>query len=150
MIQVSSDGPNVNLLFLELVREQRKDENLPSLIDLGTCRLHTVHNAFKHGEGASGWKMKKLMSSLHKIFHEAPSRRADYMAHTVSVEKDFPMQFVGHRWVENAPVAKKAREIWPKIVEIVKYWKPLPKSKQPGCGKVGNNTSYNTSYDNVF
>ena len=33
-------------------------------------------------------------------------------------------------------------EIWPKIIEIVKYWKSLPKSKQPGYGKVGNNTSY--------
>ena len=31
------------------------------------------------------------------------------------------------------PVAKKAREIWPNIVEIVKYWKSLPKSKQPGA-----------------
>ena len=44
--------------------------------------------------------------------------------------------------MEKEPIAKKAREIWPKIVEIVKYWKSFPKSKQPGYGKIANNTSY--------
>ena len=142
MIQVSSDGPNVNLSFLSILEEKRKDENLSVLLDLGTCGLHTVHNSFKHGESASGWKMKKMMSSLYKIFHESPSRRADYKQISGASDKDFPMQFVSHRWVENEPVAKKAREIWIKIVEVVKFWKLLPKSKQPGQGKIGNNTSY--------
>ena len=58
MIQVSSDGPNVNLKFLEILAEKRKDAEQTKLIDLGTCGLHTVHNAFKHGEEASGWKIK--------------------------------------------------------------------------------------------
>ena len=43
--QVSSDGPNVNLLFLKLRTEKREDEELSQLIDLGTCGLHTAHNA---------------------------------------------------------------------------------------------------------
>ena len=60
----------------------------------------------------------------------------------MSNKKEFPILLVSHRWVENKPVAKKAREIWPKIVEILKYWKSLPKSKQPGYGRVGNNISY--------
>ena len=76
-MQVSSDSPNVNLCFLKILGEKRRDENLTMLIDLGTCGLCIVHNAFKHGEVASGWKMKKLMSSLHKMFEESPSHRAD-------------------------------------------------------------------------
>ena len=36
----------------------------------------------------------------------------------------------------------RAREIWPKIVEIIEFWKGLPKSKKPGKGKIVANTSY--------
>ena len=50
LFQVSSDGPNVNLLFPKVLREKCKDEELGQLIDLGTCGLHSAHNAFKHGE----------------------------------------------------------------------------------------------------
>ena len=46
MIQISSDGLNVNLSFLNLVRENRKDNNLQELLEIGTCGLHTVHCGF--------------------------------------------------------------------------------------------------------
>ena len=59
-----------------------------------------------------------------------------------ATEKDYPVQFVSHRWVENAGVAKKARMVWEKMVIITNYWCQLPKSKQPGLGKPGNNTSF--------
>ena len=111
LIQVSSDGPNVNLSFLRMLQEKRNEEELPAMIDLGTCGLLTVHNGFKHGENASGWQTKKLLSSLHKIFHEAPGRRADFKTMADATEKDYPMQFVSHRWVENTGVAKKARKV---------------------------------------
>ena len=60
MIWVSSDDPNVILHFLEILQEKRRDENLTTLIGLGTCDLHTAHNVFKHGEVASGWKFEKI------------------------------------------------------------------------------------------
>ena len=43
-LQVLSDGPNLNLLFLEVLTEKRKDEELNQLIDLGAfvCTLHIV------------------------------------------------------------------------------------------------------------
>ena len=44
IIQVSSDGPKVNLAFLDL-REYRKDEQLNTLLKIGTCGLHTIHNS---------------------------------------------------------------------------------------------------------
>ena len=36
-LQVSSDGPNVNLLFLQLLEEKRRFNDLPSLLNIGTC-----------------------------------------------------------------------------------------------------------------
>ena len=71
MLQVSSsDGANENLCFLKILGEKRRDENLATLIDLGTCGLHTVDNAFKLGKVASGCKVKKLILSLDKIFED--------------------------------------------------------------------------------
>ena len=46
IFQVSSDGPNVNLAFLNLVHENRKDDLLDPLIDIRTCSLHTLHRYF--------------------------------------------------------------------------------------------------------
>ena len=129
-------------LFLKVLTEKHKDEELSQLIDLGTCGLQTTHNAFKHGEKASDWQLKKLMSSMSKIFHETLGGCADYKTVTDAMEKDYPMQFVTHRWVENDVVAKKARVIWSKIIEVVSYWQQLLKNKQPGLGKPGANTSY--------
>ena len=54
MLQVSSDGPNVNLKFLELYGEKREMDDVPRLVDIGTCGLHTVHGSLKNGIKSSG------------------------------------------------------------------------------------------------
>ena len=41
-LQVSLDEPNMNLCFLEIVKEKKKDVNLKPLLNIGTCGLHTV------------------------------------------------------------------------------------------------------------
>ena len=143
ILQISSDGPNVNLAFLKIVDSSRKDDELDPLIDIGTCGLHTLHRSFQHGENATDWKIKKLLSSNYKIFDESPSRRADYEKLTGACSpSDYPLKFCSHRWIENASVAKRAQSIWSKTVEVINFWKTLPKSKQPGRGKVGQITSY--------
>ena len=58
-IQVSSDGPNVNLKFLDLVNGNCANNELPSLISIGTCSLHTLHRAFQHG--AQIWSVRKVL-----------------------------------------------------------------------------------------
>ena len=141
LLQVSSDGPNVNLLFLRVLTAKRKDEEHRHLTDLGTCGLHIAHNPFKHGEKASDWQLKKLMSFMSKIFHEAPGRGADFKTVTDAMEKDYSMQFITHRWVENDAVWKKPRVIWSKIIEVVSYWQQSPKNKA-WARKTWTNTSY--------
>ena len=53
LLHISSDRQNVNLLFLKVRTEKRKNEELSQLIDLGTCGLHIAHNALKHGQKVS-------------------------------------------------------------------------------------------------
>ena len=45
--QVASDSPNVNLLFLKILTELREQKELLSLVDIGRCGLHVIHNSFK-------------------------------------------------------------------------------------------------------
>ena len=87
--------------------------------------------------------LKKLLSSLYKIFDESPSRSADFELITNDMKNDYSLQFCAHRWVENERVAKKARAVWNNIPVIIEFWKGLPNAKQPGKRKAGANTSFN-------
>ena len=69
-IQVSSDGPNVNFNFFELLAEKRKDDGLNKLISIGTCSLHMLNRAFQNAENSTIWKIKRLFFAMHKIFNE--------------------------------------------------------------------------------
>ena len=40
VMQVLSDGPNVNLAFLEKYTSVREEKELDPFMDLGTCGLH--------------------------------------------------------------------------------------------------------------
>ena len=36
-------------IFFNLMRENRKENNLPELLEIGSCGLHIVHGSFKYG-----------------------------------------------------------------------------------------------------
>ena len=44
---------------------------------------------------------------------------------------DSPLQ-----WVVNDNVAKSARDVWPKVVAVVEYWRGLAKCKEPRQGRL--------------
>ena len=82
--QISMDGPNVNLLLLKNVQSSRAEGNLPKLLDIGTCNLHTLHLAFKHGAKETGWDLQKIMKAAYITLHDTPARREDYKTETGS------------------------------------------------------------------
>lgn len=61
LMQISSDGPNVNLKFLSFFSEKRDLDELAGLVNIGTCGLHTVHGSLKNGIKKSGWEMGKVL-----------------------------------------------------------------------------------------
>ena len=54
LLMLGSDGPNVNIKVSRLVNEEIKALNRKPLIDIGTCSIHLVHNAFLKGLQAFG------------------------------------------------------------------------------------------------
>ena len=49
LLQVSMDGPSMNLKFLRLLQSMHKKEDIQELQDIGTCGLYTFYDALKTG-----------------------------------------------------------------------------------------------------
>ena len=133
LVQLSSDGPNVNLLFLKEYDAQRSLNGLPPLLDVGTCGLHTVHGSMKAGEKATKWDVGKTLKAMDGLLGDYPARRTKYERLTES--SLYPLPYCGHRWCENEKCLERAGEIWMKFAKFVKYMEKLPKSQQPGKGE---------------
>ena len=93
--KISSDGPNVNLRFLDIVREDRKDKSQKPLLEIGTCGLDVIHGSIKHSGNANGWTIDKILSAMYKIFDQYSSLRADY--ENVTKSNVYPLKFCSHR-----------------------------------------------------
>lgn len=134
LLSVSMDGPNVNFMLMKLLRNEHSElHGDAQLISVGSCGLHTLHNAMK--AGFTTWQVDILLRAMHYIFHNIPARREDYTATTES--STFPRSFCGHRWVENVPVAERAVDIWPMLLT---YVDAVQKKKVPNP----NTASYDT------
>ena len=108
------DGPKVNWKMLDLiVEDSNSNEPYPNLLDVGSCSLHVVHGAFRTGMKQTGWGIDLLLKSLCSHLHETPARREDYTKMTGS--EVFPLQFCGHRWLED----KRAVEMWPSLTTYI-------------------------------
>ena len=130
LIQVSMDGPNINWKMLDLIVEDRNsNETYPNLLDVGSCSLHVVHGAFRTGMKQTGCRINLLLKSLYSHLHETPARKEDYTKMTGS--EVFPLQFCGHRWLENKRVAERAVEIWPSLTTYITEILKKPKSQVP-------------------
>ena len=53
ILQVSMDGPSVNLKFDRYVRSNREELKLPKLTDIGSFSLRTTRAAFKARIGST-------------------------------------------------------------------------------------------------
>lgn len=116
MVSISMDGPNVNWKFFEMLQQEHGEHNGgKQLAVVGTCGLHTLHNAVK--AGFISWHMEKILRALHFLFLNVPARREDFI--NVTGSSTFALPFCGHRWIENLPVAERALQIWPNILKYV-------------------------------
>lgn len=134
MISVSWMDPVLTGNFFDLLQKEQAEQcGGAQLTVVGSCGLHTLHNAFK--SGFSVWHLEKGLRALHTVFHNVPARREDFC--TLTKTSVFPLPFCGHRWVENLPIVKRAIEIWPMILM---YLDAVTSKKLPNPGT----SSYDT------
>ena len=117
MLQLSTDGPNVNWKVSKEVSASMSEKLDKRLLNIGSCALHVFHNSIKAGLKECGWEIDTLLRSLYYLFHDSPARRDDFLSCTNS--KLLPLKFCGHRWLENIPAAQRAITVWPAVVSYV-------------------------------
>lgn len=59
LLSISMDGPNVNLKLADLLQTEHAELYGAHLVNVGSCGLHTLHNALK--AGFTMWQMDKLL-----------------------------------------------------------------------------------------
>lgn len=117
LLQVSMDGPNVNWAVFKQLSDKLEEDYDTAIVDIGSCGLHTMHNAVKAAVTETGWDLHKILSSLHTLFDDVPARRADYESCTG--QSLYGVNFCAHRWVENVPACERAVEVYPHVAKYV-------------------------------
>ena len=103
LVQISMDGPNSNLKFLNEMKKLITEHEIASLNDIGSCNLHVIHGALKTGSECCGWNLHKIFKGVFALLHDTPARRGDRFNLTGSSE-EYLLQFCGIRWLEDKDI----------------------------------------------
>ena len=136
LITLVRDGPNVNKTIVNKLQEKIKEEKpeFNGFVDLGSCVLHVVHNAFGKGLEQNGKDIDQFCLDLHALFKYSAARRESYreVQHELEVEVHNFQQHTEVRWVSLGPAIKRVIEQWDAICVFVtdlgKDAKSVPKS----------------------
>ena len=89
--------------FLEPFAEKKESEELPPLIKVGTCGLHTIHGSVKAGVNNSNWNIGKILKVAWKVLDEASARRE--LFEKITETCIYLLHYCGHCWCENEDCA---------------------------------------------
>ena len=106
MLQVPMDGPAINSKFFDALINYRSKCELPQLINIGSCSLHTVHGALKTVVESTSLNIKQTLKGIWQILHESPARREVFVS--VTGTNKYPLFFCSTRWVESKSVTDRA------------------------------------------
>lgn len=102
LLQIGMAGPNVNLEFLELIQEDQNENEQHQLIDIGSCGLHKIHNAFKTSWTNWSANEKDIQERLSNI-----KRMEDFF--TIFDSNEFPLNLCSTR------LAKSLMKKWTNV-----------------------------------
>ncbi|XP_048511379.1 uncharacterized protein LOC125500995 [Athalia rosae] len=130
LLMLGSDGPNVNKKVFRLVNEHAKIGRNKGLLDIGTCNIHIVHNAFLKGLEQLGHNVSQLAIQVFYYFDGWPKRWEDYtiIQQNCSVPFHRFIKHVPSRWLTLQDSARRLLEQWEAIREF--FLKAVPKQKQ--------------------
>ncbi|KAJ8873028.1 hypothetical protein PR048_026644 [Dryococelus australis] len=79
-----------------------------SLLDVGSCGLHTVNGAVKMGHQTAGWGVYCVVGDMYAKYTE------------LSGSKDFHFKFTSVKWLENGACVQKALKIYHHVQKFAK------------------------------
>lgn len=130
MIMIGSDGPNVNKKVWRTINDELIEERGHGLIDVGTCNLHTVHNAFLRGLEEFGETGTDLVTDVYQFFKKYPSRWEDFenVQNKVGSPKHRFLKHVSSRWLTLGSATQRLLEQWSSLEEY--FFKFIPNKEK--------------------
>ena len=139
---LSSDGPNINIAAWNLLNEVLKKSDHKGLLDLVTCTLHIVHNAFQKGINEYGQDSEQLSFDFHAWFRISPCKQEDFRNLSNDLNIDEEALFLRHvdsRWLTLAPALERVLKRWEDAKEYFLQYIP---SKKEYKKTLSNNKRY--------
>ena len=102
LVQLSMNSPHINWKIFDMLQKKVIRDLNKSLLNIGSCGLHVMHDAFRDGCKASGWDIEKPVLARQSMFKDFSSLREDYTKVTGS--DTFRLKFCQHHWIENINV----------------------------------------------
>ena len=78
LLQLSMDGPNVIWKLFRNLAKAIEDQTDKQLLNIGSCGLHILHNAYKIGINSCPWDVEEVLYALHWLFKDTPVRREEF------------------------------------------------------------------------
>jgi len=116
VLQLSMDGHNVNWKLFKNLSNDIEETNKHTL-NIRSCGLYILHNAYKSGVSSCNWDVENILCSLHRLFKDTPARREDFVHITGSTQ--FSLKYCPNCWLENVPVIDRVIKIWPNVQKYV-------------------------------
>ena len=99
MYQISMDVPAVNIKFFNKFKLKQEENPFHSIIDIGTCSLHTMHKLVKTLFDKSNMKTKNTLKGEFQLLRNSPGRCEDN--ESVLGSTKYLLYYCTTGWVEN-------------------------------------------------
>lgn len=123
------DGPWVNKKFEKDLEHEMKSSHDKTVLDVGTCSLHPVHNAFGEGLKSISFPYDQFAHDIYFFFKLSAARREDFILANLcsDLEIRYAHRHVCTRWVSLKRSYVRINEQWNHLCEY--FLEFLPKQK---------------------
>ena len=108
-------------------RKGGDNEQLPGLINVGSCGLHVVHGAFRSDAQKTKLGIDSIFKALYKLFDESSAKREDYSA--ITRNNTFPLPFCGNRWAKTRKLQREPCKFGQDVMVYIRETVKKPKGE---------------------
>ena len=129
MLVLSMDGPNTYWSVFEKLNAHKEKNELPQILEIGSCGLHAINGAFQTGVKETWWELDWVLEAIWKLFKNSLARRDLYITLNRKDKRD---------GLKDESIASRAINVWKfVVVSIINHYESLRKPKRRK-----NNKSY--------
>ena len=117
LFHLGMDDPKVNLAFQRQLFKSLKKKSDTSFLDIGTCPLYNLHNAFANWIKFLNFDVEQFIVNINSFFNLSSTRREHFRA--LGEVTELPAHFTVKRSSTRSVTLKKV------VVRILEQWKNL-------------------------